>query len=111
MVNREHAQKLWNNLLELGTKRLILLAVAASLCLAALAAARTTISRPGIPRSLFGSQPRGRDACQLGAARREYRFRPEYGGRHRLCVRPGQTAQARTLLGGQGPAQHHRRRL
>ncbi len=27
MVNREHAQKLWNNLLELGTKRLILLAV------------------------------------------------------------------------------------
>lgn len=27
MVNREHAQKLWNNLLELGPRRLTLLAV------------------------------------------------------------------------------------
>ena len=43
MVNREHAQKLWNNLLELGPRRLTLLALVMALRFSSVWAAAPTI--------------------------------------------------------------------
>jgi flagellar M-ring protein FliF len=101
MVNREHAQKLWNNLLELGTKRLILLAVIGVAVFAGVGGGAYYLSRPEY-NTLYAGLSR-EDISRVGSVLRDANipFDVNTAG-DTVYVRPAQTAQARTLLADQG---------
>lgn len=101
MVNREHAQKLWNNLLELGTKRLILLAVIGVAVFAGVGGGAYYLSRPEY-NTLYAGLSR-EDISRVGSVLRDANipFDVNTAG-DTVYVRPAQTAQARTLLADKG---------
>ncbi|MES2029340.1 MAG: flagellar basal-body MS-ring/collar protein FliF [Pseudomonadota bacterium] len=101
MVNREHAQKLWNNLLELGTKRLILLAVVGFAVFGGVGGGAYYISRPEY-NVLYSGLSR-EDVTRVSSVLRDANipFDLNTAG-DTVYVRPGQTAQARTLLADKG---------
>lgn len=101
MVNREHAQKLWNNLLELGTKRLVLLAVVGLAVFGGVGGGAYYISRPEY-NVLYSGLSR-EDVTRVSSVLRDANvaFDLNTAG-DTVYVRPGQTAQARTLLADKG---------
>lgn len=101
MVNREHAQKLWNNLLELGTKRLILLAAVGAAVFGGVGGGAYYISRPEY-NVLYSGLSR-EDVTRVSSVLRDANvaFDLNTAG-DTVYVRPGQTAQARTLLADKG---------
>ncbi|MDR6658275.1 flagellar M-ring protein FliF [Tardiphaga robiniae] len=101
MVNREHAQKLWNNLLELGTKRLILLAVVGLAVFGGVGGGAYYISRPeyNVLYSGLGRE----DVTRVSSVLRDANIAFDLNtAGDTVYVRPGQTAQARTLLADKG---------
>lgn len=101
MVNREHAQKLWNNLLELGTKRLILLAVVGLAVFGGVGGGAYYISRPEY-NVLYSGLSR-EDVTRVSSVLRDANIAFDLNtAGDTVYVRPGQTAQARTLLADKG---------
>ncbi len=101
MVNREHAQKLWNNLLELGTKRLILLAVIGVAVFAGVGGGAYYLSRPEY-NTLYAGLGR-EDISRVGSVLRDANIPFDINSAgDTIYVRPAQTAQARTLLADKG---------
>lgn len=101
MVNREHAQKLWNNLLELGTKRLILLAVVGLTVFGGVGGGAYYISRPEY-NVLYSGLSR-EDLTRVSSVLRDANIAFDLNtAGDTVYVRPGQTAQARTLLADKG---------
>ncbi|WP_371420315.1 flagellar basal-body MS-ring/collar protein FliF [Tardiphaga sp.] len=101
MVNREHAQKLWNNLLELGTKRLILLAVVGFAVFGGVGGGAYYISRPEY-NVLYSGLSR-EDVTRVSSVLRDANIAFDLNtAGDTVYVRPGQTAQARTLLADKG---------
>ena len=101
MVNREHAQKLWNNLLELGTKRLILLAVVGVAVFGGVGGGAYYISRPEY-NVLYSGLSR-EDVTRVSSVLRDANIAFDLNtAGDTVYVRPGQTAQARTLLADKG---------
>ena len=101
MVNREHAQKLWNNLLELGTKRLILLAVVGAAVFGGVGGGAYYISRPEY-NVLYSGLSR-EDVTRVSSVLRDANIAFDLNtAGDTVYVRPGQTAQARTLLADKG---------
>lgn len=101
MVNREHAQKLWNNLLELGTKRLILLAMVGLAVFGGVGGGAYYISRPEY-NVLYSGLSR-EDVTRVSSVLRDANIAFDLNtAGDTVYVRPGQTAQARTLLADKG---------
>jgi len=101
MVNREHAQKLWNNLLELGTRRLILLAVIGVAVFAGVGGGAYYLSRPEY-NTLYAGLNR-EDVSRVGSVLRDANIAFDINSAgDTIYVRPAQTAQARTLLADKG---------
>jgi flagellar M-ring protein FliF len=101
MVNREHAQKLWSNLLELGTKRLILLAVVGLAVFGGVGGGAYYISRPEY-NVLYSGLSR-EDVTRVSSVLRDANIAFDLNtAGDTVYVRPGQTAQARTLLADKG---------
>lgn len=101
MVNREHAQRLWNNLLELGPRRLTVLALVGLVVFLGVGGGAYYISRPEFDVLYTGL---GReDVTRISAVLRDasIAFDVNAAG-DTIYVRPGQTAQARTLLADKG---------
>lgn len=101
MVNREHAQKLWNNLLELGPRRLTVLALIGLAVFLGVGGGAYYLSRPEF-EVLYTGLTR-EDISRVGAVLRDANvpFDVNSSG-DTIFVRPGQTAQARTLLAEKG---------
>lgn len=101
MVNREHAQKLWNNLLELGPRRLAVLALVGLAVFLGVGGGAYYLSRPEF-NVLYSGLSR-EDVTRVSAALRDANvaFDVNASG-DTIFVRPGQTAQARTLLAEKG---------
>jgi flagellar M-ring protein FliF len=101
MVNREHAQKLWNNLLELGPRRLTLLAVIGLAVFLGVGGGAYYLSRPEFEVLYTGLNRE--DVTRVSAVLRDANvaFDVNAAG-DTIYVRPGQTAQARTLLADKG---------
>lgn len=101
MVNREHAQKLWSNLLELGTKRLILLAVIGVAVFAGVGGGAYYLSRPEY-NTLYAGLSR-EDVTRVSSVLRDANIAFDINSTgDTIYVRPAQTAQARTLLADKG---------
>ena len=100
MVNREYAQKLWNNLLELGPRRLALLALVGFAVFLGVGGGAYYLSRPEF-NALYRSHPRRRHPHRRRAARADVPFDVNAAG-DTISVRPSQTAQARMLLAEKG---------
>jgi flagellar M-ring protein FliF len=101
MVNREHAQKLWNNLLELGPRRLTILALIGVAVFLGVGGGAYYLSRPEF-EVLYTGLTR-EDVTRVGSVLRDANvaFDVNAAG-DTIYVRPGQTAQARTLLADKG---------
>ncbi|MCK9908093.1 flagellar M-ring protein FliF [Microbacteriaceae bacterium K1510] len=101
MVNREHAQKLWNNLLELGPRRLAALALIGLAVFLGVGGGAYYLSRPEF-EVLYTGLTRD-DVTRVSTVLREasIAFDVNSAG-DTVYVRPGQTAQARTLLADKG---------
>jgi flagellar M-ring protein FliF len=101
MINREHAQKLWNNLLELGPQRLTMLALVGLAVFLGVGGGAYYISRPeyNVLYSGLTREDLGRVSTVLRDA--NVPFDVNAAG-DTIYVRPGQTAQARTLLADKG---------
>lgn len=101
MVNREHAQRLWNNLLELGPRRLAALALIGLAVFLGVGGGAYYLSRPEY-EVLYTGLTR-EDVTRVSAALRDasISFDVNTAG-DTIYVRPGQTAQARTLLADKG---------
>ena len=101
MVNREHAQKLWNNLLELGPKRLLLLAVVGVTVFVGVGGGAYYLSRPEY-NILYSGLSR-EDVTRVSSVLRDANIAFDLNtAGDTVYVRPGQTAQARTLLADKG---------
>lgn len=101
MVNREHAQRLWNNLLELGPRRLTVLALVGLAVFLGVGGGAYYLSRPEFDVLYTGLSRE--DVSRVGAVLRDANvaFDVNASG-DTILVRPGQTAQARTLLAEKG---------
>lgn len=101
MVNREHAQKLWNNLLELGPRRLVALGVIGVIVFVGVGVGAFYLSRPA-HEMLYSGLNRD-DVGRMSVVLREagIPFDLNAAG-DTLSVRPGQTSQARMLLAEKG---------
>ncbi|MEW6645321.1 MAG: flagellar basal-body MS-ring/collar protein FliF [Pseudomonadota bacterium] len=101
MLNREHAQRLWNNLLELGPRRLTVLALVGLAVFLGVGGGAYYLSRPEF-EVLYTGLTR-EDVSRVGAALRDANvpFDVNAAG-DTVLVRPGQTALARTLLAEKG---------
>jgi flagellar M-ring protein FliF len=101
MVNREHAQKLWNNLLELGPRRLTLLALVGLAVFIGVGGGAYYLSRPEY-NVLYSGLTRD-DVSRVSAVLRDANVSFDVNATgDTIYVRPGQTAQARTLLADKG---------
>jgi flagellar M-ring protein FliF len=101
MVNREHMQKLWQNLLELGPRRLIALAVIGVSVFLAIGGGAYYLSRPEL-ETLYTGLSRD-DVGRMAAILREadITFDISTAG-DAMSVRPSETTHARTLLAEKG---------
>ncbi|AXK81735.1 flagellar M-ring protein FliF [Pseudolabrys taiwanensis] len=101
MVNREHAQKLWNNLLELGPRRLAALAIIGLAVFLGVGGGAYYLSRPEFEVLYMGLTRE--DITRVSSALRDasIAFDVNSAG-DTVYVRPGQTAQARALLADKG---------
>uniref|UniRef100_Q07SG6 Flagellar M-ring protein n=1 Tax=Rhodopseudomonas palustris (strain BisA53) TaxID=316055 RepID=Q07SG6_RHOP5 len=101
MVNREYAQKLWGNLLELGPRRLVLLALVGLAVFIGVGGGAYYISRPEF-NVLYSGLSR-EDVTRVSAALRDANIAFDVNATgDTVLVRPGQAAQARTLLADKG---------
>lgn len=101
MVNREYAQKLWNNLLELGPRRLALLAVVGLSVFLGVGGGAYYLSRPEF-NVLYSGLGR-EDVTRVSAVLRDANVSFDVNATgDTIFVRPGQAAQARTLLAEKG---------
>jgi len=101
MFNREHAQRLWNNLLELGPRRLTVLALVGLAVFLGVGGGAYYLSRPEFEVLYTGLSRE--DVSRVGAVLRDANvaFDVNAAG-DAVLVRPGQTAHARTLLAEKG---------
>jgi flagellar M-ring protein FliF len=101
MVNREHAQRLWNNLLELGPRRLTVLALVGLTVFLGVGGGAYYLSRPEFDVLYTGLNRE--DVTRVSSVLRDANvaFDVNAAG-DTIYVRPGQTAQARTLLAEKG---------
>jgi flagellar M-ring protein FliF len=101
MVNREYAQKLWNNLLELGPRRLALLAFVGFSVFLGVGGGAYYLSRPEF-NVLYSGLAR-EDVTRVSAVLRDANVPFDVNATgDTIYVRPGQAAQARTLLAEKG---------
>ena len=101
MVNREYAQKLWNNLLELGPRRLALLAFVGFSVFLGVGGGAYYLSRPEF-NVLYSGLTR-EDVTRVSAVLRDANVAFDVNATgDTIFVRPGQSAQARTLLAEKG---------
>jgi flagellar M-ring protein FliF len=101
MVNREHAQRLWNNLLELGPRRLTVLALVGLAVFLGVGGGAYYLSRPEFDVLYTGLSRE--DVSRVGAVLRDSNIAFDVNASgDTIFVRPGQTAQARTLLAEKG---------
>ena len=101
MVNREYAQKLWNNLLELGPRRLALLAFVGLAVFLGVGGGAYYLSRPEF-NVLYSGLTR-EDVTRVSAVLRDANVPFDVNATgDTIYVRPGQAAQARTLLAEKG---------
>lgn len=101
MVNREHAQRLWNNLLELGPRRLTVLALVGLAVFLGVGGGAYYLSRPEFEVLYTGLSRE--DVSRVGAVLRDANVAFDVNATgDTILVRPGQTAQARTLLAEKG---------
>ncbi len=101
MVNREYAQKLWNNLLELGPRRLALLAFVGLSVFLGVGGGAYYLSRPEF-NVLYSGLTR-EDVTRVSAVLRDANVAFDVNATgDTIFVRPGQSAQARTLLAEKG---------
>lgn len=101
MVNREYAQKLWNNLLELGPRRLALLAFVGFSVFLGVGGGAYYLSRPEF-NVLYSGLTR-EDVTRVSAVLRDANVSFDVNATgDTIFVRPGQAAQARTLLAEKG---------
>ena len=101
MVNREYAQKLWNNLLELGPRRLALLALVGFSVFLGVGGGAYYLSRPEF-NVLYSGLSR-EDVTRVSAVLRDANVAFDVNATgDTIFVRPGQAAQARTLLAEKG---------
>lgn len=101
MVNREYAQKLWNNLLELGPRRLALLAFVGLAVFLGVGGGAYYLSRPEF-NVLYSGLTR-EDVTRVSAVLRDANVPFDVNATgDTIFVRPGQAAHARTLLAEKG---------
>ncbi|MGP9813368.1 flagellar basal-body MS-ring/collar protein FliF [Rhodopseudomonas sp. NSM] len=101
MFNRDYAQKLWSNLLELGGRRLAILAAVGISVFLAVGGSAYYLSRPEF-NVLYSGLGRD-DVTRVSAALREANISFDINSAgDTILVRPGQAAQARTLLADKG---------
>jgi flagellar M-ring protein FliF len=101
MVNREHAQRLWNNLLELGPRRLTVLALVGFLVFLGVGGGAYYLSRPEFEVLYTGLNRE--DITRVSAVLRDANISFDVNAAgDTVYVHPGQTAQARTLLAEKG---------
>ena len=101
MVNREYAQKLWNNLLELGPRRLALLAFVGVAVFLGVGGGAYYLSRPEF-NVLYSGLTR-EDVTRVSAVLRDANVPFDVNATGDVIfVRPGQAAHARTLLAEKG---------
>jgi flagellar M-ring protein FliF len=101
MVSRENAQKLWQDLLELGARRLIALAFVGVTVFTGVGLGAYFLSRPEL-EVLYTGLSRD-DINRMGAALRDadIKFDVNSAG-DAISVRRGQTVQARVMLAEKG---------
>jgi flagellar M-ring protein FliF len=101
MISRENAQKLWQNLLELGARRLIALAFVGVTVFTGVGLGAYFLSRPEL-EVLYTGLSRD-DINRMGSALRDadIKFDVNSAG-DAISVRRGQTVQARVLLAEKG---------
>lgn len=101
MVNREYAQKLWNNLLELGPRRLALLGFVFLAVFLGVGGGAYYLSRPEF-NVLYSGLAR-EDLTRVSAVLRDAAVPFDVNATgDTIFVRPGQAAHARTLLAEKG---------
>ncbi|ABD86669.1 flagellar basal-body MS-ring/collar protein FliF [Rhodopseudomonas palustris] len=101
MVNREYAQKLWSNLLELGPRRLTVLAMVGLAVFFGVGGGAYYLSRPEF-NVLYSGLSR-EDITRVSAVLRDANVPFDVNATgDTILVRPGQAAQARTLLADKG---------
>ncbi|HEY0331532.1 MAG TPA: flagellar basal-body MS-ring/collar protein FliF [Rhodopseudomonas sp.] len=101
MVDREYAQKLWTNLLELGPRRLTVLALVGLAVFFGVGGGAYYLSRPEF-NVLYSGLSRD-DITRVSAVLRDANVPFDVNATgDTILVRPGQAAQARTLLADKG---------
>jgi len=101
MPGREHAEKLWANLMELGARRLIALALIGLATIATVGAGAYYLSRP--EQTVLYTGLEGEDVTRIGSALRDAGIQFDIsadGGS--VMVSHAQTAKARMLLAEKG---------
>jgi flagellar M-ring protein FliF len=101
MPGREHAEKLWANLLELGVRRLVALALIGLATIATVGAGAFYLSRP--EQTVLYTGLEGEDVTRIGSALRDagISFDISADG-SAVMVNHAQTARARMLLAEKG---------
>ncbi|MGV2975874.1 flagellar basal-body MS-ring/collar protein FliF [Roseibium alexandrii] len=101
MPGREHAEKLWANLMELGMRRLIALALIGLATIATVGAGAFYLSRPETTPLYTGLT--GEDVSRIGSALRDAGIPFDVSSEgDAVMVSHGQTAKARMLLAEKG---------
>src|SRR3954470_12346295 len=101
MVSRENAQKLWQDLLELGARRLIALALVGVTVFTGVGLGAYFLSRPEL-EALYTGLSRD-DINRMGSALRDADIKFDVNSAaDDISVRRGQTVQARVLLAEKG---------
>jgi len=101
LVNREHAQRLWNNLIELGPRRLTVLALVGFVVFLGVGGGAYYLSRPEFDVLYTGLNREDITRVSMVLRDASISFDVNATG-DTVYVRPGQTAQARTLLAEKG---------
>ncbi|GAB4577165.1 MAG: flagellar basal-body MS-ring/collar protein FliF [Roseibium sp.] len=101
MPGREHAEKLWSNLMELGVRRLVALALIGLATIATVGAGAFYLSRP--EQTVLYTGLEGEDVTRIGSALRDagISFDISADG-SAVMVSHAQTAKARMLLAEKG---------
>jgi flagellar M-ring protein FliF len=101
MINREGAEKLWQNLLDLGPRRLIALAVIGTAVFLAIAGGAYYLSRPELD-VLYTGLSRD-DVGRIAVVLRDSNINFDVNSAgDTVMVKPSQTTQARSLLAEKG---------
>jgi flagellar M-ring protein FliF len=101
MIGRAQLERLWSNLLELGGRRLAVLALVGSTVFAAVGLSGYYLSRPDLETLYSGLN--AQDVSRIGAALKEAGITFDVNAQGTaVLVRRGQTGQARMLLAEKG---------